>query len=35
MLTTVNAILSVLSVVSLSLNIVVLVLLLKRGHNNG
>ncbi len=32
MLTTVNAILSV---VSLSLNIVVLVLLLKRGHNNG
>ena len=32
MLTTVNAILSV---VSLSLNIVVLILLLKRGHNNG
>ncbi len=32
MLTTINA---VLSVVSLSLNIVVLVLLLKRGHNNG
>lgn len=32
MLTTINAILSV---VSLSLNIVVLVLLLKRGHNNG
>ncbi len=32
MLTTINA---VLSVVSLLLNIVVLVLLLKRGHNNG
>ena len=32
MLTTINA---VLSVVSLSLNIVVLVLLLKRGHNSG
>lgn len=32
MLTTVNAILSL---VSLSLNIVVLVILLKRNHNNG